>query len=156
MGDDTIVFFNDSSCLHYARAEAQVDVRSGVICLPNNFDYGLGRALPEGIVRCTCLASYDQWAHLPDDTYWADKRRWYTAIQHSAQPLFAPPPVPEALARATLATDMFTPRTITKYTGHFGGAIYGSPNKNRPGRTRLTNVYLCGTDQGFLGIVGGC
>ena len=49
---------------------------------------------------------------------------------------------------------MFTPRTITKFTGHFGGAIYGAPKKDRQGRTGLDNVYLCGTDQGFLGIVG--
>jgi len=53
-----------------------------------------------------------------------------------------------------VATDMFTPRTITRYTGHLGGAIYGSPVKNRHGRTALDNLYLCGTDQGFLGIIG--
>ena len=58
------------------------------------------------------------------------------------------------LEGAMRATDMFTPRTITKYTGHFGGAIYGSPVKHRQGRTALSNVYLCGTDQGFLGIIG--
>ena len=39
-------------------------------------------------------------------------------------------------------------------TGHIAGAIYGSPVKNRQGRTSLGNVYLCGTDQGFLGITG--
>jgi hypothetical protein len=49
---------------------------------------------------------------------------------------------------------MFTPRTITKFTGHLAGAIYGAAAKNRQGRTSLDNVYLCGTDQGFLGIVG--
>jgi phytoene dehydrogenase-like protein len=49
---------------------------------------------------------------------------------------------------------MFTPRTITKFTGHIGGAIYGAPVKHRQGRTALENVYLCGTDQGFLGIIG--
>ena len=26
--------------------------------------------------------------------------------------------------------------------------------KNRQGRTALDNLYLCGTDQGFLGIIG--
>jgi hypothetical protein len=49
---------------------------------------------------------------------------------------------------------MFTPRTITRFTGHFAGAIYGSAEKKRRGHTALSNVYLCGTDQGFLGIVG--
>jgi phytoene dehydrogenase-like protein len=63
--------------------------------------------------------------------------------------------VPDAtVTAATAATDMFTPRTITKFTGHLGGAIYGAPIKHRQGRTALSNVYLCGTDQGFLGIIG--
>ena len=34
------------------------------------------------------------------------------------------------------------------------GAIYGAPNKIKDGRTHLENLYLAGTDQGFLGIVG--
>ncbi len=153
-GSDTIIFFNDSPRFHYTRSEDQVDLRSGVICIPNNFNYGPGRVLPEGIFRCTCLASYGRWAHLPADTYRTDKQRWYAAIQRSAQRFLPLPSAPDAFARATLTTDMFTPRTIAKFTGHLGGAIYGSPVKNRQGRTTLANVYLCGTDQGFLGIVG--
>jgi len=178
-GDDTIVFFNDSDRFDYARPAEQVDLRSGVICLPNNFDYGPDRQLSEGLFRCTCLANYDRWAHLPEATYRADKQRWFAAIQRSAQ-RFLPPlgnpsgrrrqeavsPVTsvatanladsesDALARATVATDMFTPRTIRHFTGHLEGAVYGAPLKNRPGRTALSNLYLCGTDQGFLGIVG--
>ncbi|MCB1106425.1 MAG: phytoene dehydrogenase, partial [Cephaloticoccus sp.] len=58
------------------------------------------------------------------------------------------------LAASIVATDMFSPRTITKFTGHVNGAIYGAPDKIRDGRTPLANLYLCGTDQGFLGIIG--
>ena len=152
-GDDTIIFFNDSPRFDYVRPEAQVDPRSGVICFPNNFDYGPDRALPEGIFRVTCLANYDRWAHLPEETYRADKQRWFTEVQRSAR-RFLPPADEGALAAATLTTDMFTPRTITKFTGHLNGAIYGAAAKHRQGRTALANLYLCGTDQGFLGIVG--
>jgi phytoene dehydrogenase-like protein len=152
--DDTIVFFNDSARFHYERPAGQVDPRSGVICIPNNFDYGPDRALPEGLFRCTCLANYDLWAALPEQTYRADKLRWYDEVQRSARRFLPPLPLPDALAQATVATDMFTPRTITKFTGHFAGAIYGAPDKIRDGRTALENLYLCGTDQGFLGIVG--
>lgn len=68
---------------------------------------------------------------------------------------FLPPLQPsDALSRATVATDMFTPTTVEKFTGHFRGAIYGAPDKNPEGRTALSNLYLCGTDQGMLGIVG--
>ncbi len=55
---------------------------------------------------------------------------------------------------ARIAKDMFTPRTVRKYTGHLQGAIYGAPHKIKDGRTHLENVYLAGTDQGFLGIIG--
>lgn len=153
-GDDTIIFFNDSDRFTYARPEAQVDPRSGVICIPNNFDYGPELQLPEGLFRCTCLANYDRWVNLPPEAYQADKSRWYTEVQRSAQRFLPPLPTPDALTRATVATDMFTPRTITKFTGHFAGAIYGAPDKVRDGRTELANLYLCGTDQGFLGIIG--
>jgi phytoene dehydrogenase-like protein len=153
-GDDTIVFFNDSERFDYARPEEQVDVRSGVICLPNNFDYGAGQELAEGLFRCTCLANPDRWMHLPEADYRAAKEQWYAAMQASTRRFLPDLPAGDALAQATIATDMFTPRTITHFTGHLGGAIYGSPVKHRQGRTELENVFLCGTDQGFLGIVG--
>lgn len=153
-GSDTIVFFNDSARFDYVCPEAPVDPRSGVICIPNNFDFGPDRTLPEGLVRVTCLANYDRWAHLPEEMYQAEKKRWFDLVQASAQRFLPPLPSSDALARATVATDMFTPRTITKFTGHLGGSIYGAPVKNRQGRTALDNLYLCGTDQGFLGIIG--
>lgn len=153
-GDDTIVFFNDSARFDYARPEGMVDSRSGVICIPNNFDFGAGRHLPEGLVRVTCLANYDRWIGLPEDRYRAQKQHWFAAVQQSAQRFLPPLASVTAFDDAIVTTDMFTPRTITTYTGHLAGAIYGSPVKHRQGRTALGNVYLCGTDQGFLGIVG--
>ena len=55
---------------------------------------------------------------------------------------------------SVIDTDVFTPRTIKKFTGHINGAVYGAPKKRLDGRTHLDNLYICGTDQGFLGIVG--
>jgi len=152
-GRDTTVFFNDSERLAYAVPEGQVDVRSGVVCIPNNFDFGPDRRLPEGILRVTCLANYDRWSGLPEGTYAADKKRWYGEIQASAG-RFLPEADLRATAAATVATDMFTPRTVERFTGHRNGAIYGSPTKSLLGRTALSNLHLCGTDQGLLGIVG--
>ena len=43
---------------------------------------------------------------------------------------------------------------MKRFTGHLNGAIYGSPIKNISGTTAISNLYLCGTDQGFLGIIG--
>jgi phytoene dehydrogenase-like protein len=153
-GDDTIVFFNDSDRFTYRNPAGQVDLRSGIICFPNNFEYGPGRELPEGFFRVTCLANYASWVGLPAERYQADKSRWFGEIQDSARRFLPALETPDALARLTVATDMFTPTTVEKFTGHVRGAIYGAPDKNPAGRTALPNLFICGTDQGMLGIVG--
>lgn len=151
--DDTIVFFNDSPRFHYEVPRGDsVDPRSGVICFPNNFDYGETR-LPEGLFRVTCLADYDRWAKLPEEEYRRAKDEWFGRVTRSAM-RFLPSVGIEELDRHTVARDMFTPRTIKKFTGHLNGAVYGAPNKIKDGRTHLDNLFLCGTDQGFLGIIG--
>lgn len=153
-GDDAIVFFNDSDRFTYARPTGPVDTRSGVICIPNNFDFAPGQVLPEGLFRCTCLANFEQWTALAEPDYQAAKRDWYGRMQASVRRFLPPLAAEEAFTQATLATDMFTPRTVAKFTGHIQGAIYGAPDKVSDGRTALSNVFLCGTDQGLLGIVG--
>jgi phytoene dehydrogenase-like protein len=154
LGEDTIVFFNDSQRFDYRKPSSAVDVRSGVICIPNHFDFGPGRALEEGWFRCTCLAGRAAWAALTPADYAAAKAEWYQKIQDSARRFLPGTTSSTQLAAATRATDMFTPLTISRFTGHFGGAIYGAPLKSRQGLTSLENVHLCGTDQGFLGIIG--
>ncbi len=151
-GSDTVIFFSELPRFFYERAKDQVDLRSGIITFPNNFDFG-DRQLPEGMWRSTCIANYDQWAHLPEEEYRAAKARWFAPVQQTAR-RFLPAVSDDVLAQASIATDMFTPRTITRFTGHFEGAIYGSRVKRTNGRTGLSNLYLCGTDQGLLGIVG--
>ncbi len=50
--------------------------------------------------------------------------------------------------------DTFTPVTIERYTAKVNGAIYGSPEKIKDGNIGYPNLFLAGTDQGFLGIIG--
>ncbi|MGF1449708.1 MAG: phytoene desaturase family protein [Opitutales bacterium] len=151
--DETIVFFNDSERFHYERPDGLVDPRSGVICLPNNYRYSDGRTLPEGVFRLTALASYPGWTALPEEAYQAAKAHWFELLQRKARS-FLPPVDNARLTDETVTTDMFTPRTIEKYTGHLGGAVYGAPEKARRGETSNGKVHLIGTDQGFLGITG--
>jgi phytoene dehydrogenase-like protein len=49
---------------------------------------------------------------------------------------------------------MFTPKTVEHFTWKQRGAIYGAPHKAKDGTTPVSNLFICGTDQGFLGIVG--
>jgi phytoene dehydrogenase-like protein len=153
--DDTIIFFNTAERFNYARVEDElVDPTSGVICFPNNYQYGDGRELSEGFLRVTTMANHDQWCALSEDDYLAQKAYWYDELQKVTLGLLPTPKNGLSLDQHRLASDMFTPRTVRKYTGHLNGAIYGAPNKIKDGRTHLENVYLAGTDQGFLGIVG--
>ena len=153
--DDTIIFFNTRERFHYAGVkDGLVDPTSGVICFPNNYQYGDGRQLSEGFLRITAMANHDRWCALEENDYRAQKDYWYQELQDVALKILPDATNGLHLDDARIARDMFTPRTVRKYTGHLNGAIYGAPNKIKDGRTHLENVYLAGTDQGFLGIVG--
>jgi len=151
--DETIVFFNDSEKFHYEVPKDRVDPRSGVICFPNNFGHGGEDPLDEGWFRVTSLANYERWCELPEEEYRREKEIWFEKMNRAARQ-FLPPIEDEKLAAHTAMRDIFTPRTIKKYTGHLNGAVYGAPNKIKDGRTPVENLFLCGTDQGFLGIIG--
>ncbi|GAB4139519.1 MAG: NAD(P)/FAD-dependent oxidoreductase [Planctomycetaceae bacterium] len=144
---ETIIFYNDTPDFHYECPAEPCDLRSGIICSPNNFQYD--ESSGEGRIRITALANPDFWMTQPDEeTYVAAKANWCqkiveAAIQH----------MPDFRSHI-VDTDMFTPRTIKKYTGHINGAVYGAPKKIVDGKTNFENLFLCGTDQGFLGIIG--
>jgi phytoene dehydrogenase-like protein len=142
----TILFFNDSESMTYKKPNSLVDLRSGVICSPNNFDYG--KPLGEGQIRITALANFDRWAELGEERYYLEKLRCYDQLIGSAVRF-----IPDFRSNI-IETDMFTPLTVTKYTGKDGGAIYGAADKKYDGLTPLNNLYVCGTDQGLVGIVG--
>ncbi len=144
--DRTIVFFNDSPQFHWEKSRELVDTRCGVICSPNNFAYD--EPLAEGLIRVTAIANYDLWNQLPEPDYRAAKQQWFDRVNESAIRF-----VPD-YRQHIIATDMFTPTTIRKFTGHDNGAVYGSPQKHFYGLTHLPNLFVCGTDQGFVGIIG--
>lgn len=151
--EDTIVFFNDSKSFEFACPEEAVDPRSGVICIPNNYEYTEGRQLEEGVVRFTAQANYDAWAKMSSEEYEEQKTLWFDRVGEIACK-YLPVNSFEDIRSKAVAADMFTPTTVKKFTGRLGGAVYGSPIKNKPGTTHLENLFICGTDQGFLGIVG--
>ena len=149
--DRTITFFNDWEEFAWTPPEDPCDVRSGVICSPNNFDYGKpldDKSVDEGTMRITALANFHYWNGLSEDVYQREKLRWYEAITASAVRF-----VPDYRNRV-IDSDMFTPTTIVRFTGHDNGAVYGAPEKQLDGRTHLENLFICGTDQGFVGIIG--
>jgi phytoene dehydrogenase-like protein len=144
--ETTIVFYNNLDRFDYRKPEGLVNVSSGVICCPNNFQYG--NPLPEGMIRITNLANFDLWNRLSEEEYKAQKVAWLGTSLNEVVKL-----IPD-FRDSIVFTDVFTPKTIHRFTSHINGAVYGTPNKIKMGITHLENLFICGTDQGFLGIVG--
>jgi phytoene dehydrogenase-like protein len=146
--DRTIVFYNDSPKFHWERPDDFCDVRTGVICSPNNYAYAGDEKLADGVMRITTLANFDRWKTLSEDGYKVQKNYWFDQMLESAVRF-----VPDFRHRV-IDLDMFTPTTIRRFTWHDGGTVYGAPEKKLDGTTHLPNLFLCGTDQGYVGIVG--
>lgn len=144
--EETIVFYNDSPEFRYERPDSPVDVRSGIICSPNNFVYD--EPLSDGKIRITALADPDFWMNDDEASYVVAKETACREIIESAI-RFMPD-----FRDHVIDSDVFTPRTIRKFTGHINGCVYGAPDKLVDGQTFLDGLYVCGTDQGFLGIIG--
>ncbi|MBQ1278676.1 MAG: NAD(P)/FAD-dependent oxidoreductase [Thermoguttaceae bacterium] len=144
--DKTIVFFNDSERFDYRNPNELVDLRSGVVCSPNNFAYT--EPLEENMIRITALANYDLWRKLSPEEYRRQKLLWYERTLESAARF-----IPD-FRRHVVDVDMFTPLTIQRYTGRERGAIYGAADKKYDGLTPLKNLFVCGADQGMVGVIG--
>ncbi len=148
--DDTIVFYNDSEKFNWhPPVDDFCDTRTGVICSPNNYVYADEEGkLADGIVRITTIADYRRWNEMSDEDYARAKLKWYDkSVEASVRftPDFRP---------YVIDTDLFTPKTIRRFTWHDNGAVYGAPEKKLDGTTHVDNLFLCGTDQGYVGIIG--
>jgi len=155
--EETIIFFNDAERFRYRCPRTPIDPSSGVICIPNNYAWSNpARAPKDGCLRVTCLANYALWKNLRasgEENYARAKELAYETTLDAAL-AHLPEVSTEKLRSKIVAKDLFTPLTIERFTGKLGGAIYGAPKKNRAGTTPIENLFICGTDQGFLGITG--
>ncbi len=152
--DRTIVFYNDNPKFNWQKCDELNDFRTGVICSPNNFLYGGFKDdakrdyLPDGVIRITTIANFDRWNELPEEQYKLEKIKAFERANESAIRF-----MPDFRSHI-VETDMFTPTTIRRFTWHDNGAVYGAPKKQFDGKTHLKNLFVCGTDQGFVGIIG--
>lgn len=149
----TIVFYNNRPEYLYQKPQTLFDRDSAVVCFPNNFKYeNFQDDYPEGVLRVTNIANFDLWNELKsseDKTLYKDQKEM--VFENAV----------EILKKCGLKSDyqvlfkdIFSPTTIKRYTQHFEGTVYGSTDKSRNGKTPIQGLYICGTDQGFLGIVG--
>lgn len=144
--DSSVIFFNTSEKLGYRRPDNPIDVNCGVICFPGNFCYD--EPFEADIVRVTNIADSEYWMSVAVGEYYKSKAEWSEKSLEAAAKI-----IPDIRDRIVFK-DVFTPKTINRYTGHINGALYGARDKIKEGRTKVDGLYIIGTDQGFLGIVG--
>jgi phytoene dehydrogenase-like protein len=150
--DETVVFFNRTEKFTYDCPEGLVDLDSGVICMPDNYGQPVGK---ESKIRITHPANFSKWHALEPVEYKTKKKNWENEIlENSLNYLPGGYEKKQKLNEHTQFIDTFTPTTVKKYTSHINGTLYGSPTKRRDGSTKFKNLFLAGTDQGYVGIVG--
>jgi len=153
--EETVVFFNDSESFCYDEPDGLIDLRSGVICMPENYGFPGSESPEESKLRITHPANFDLWSDLEQNTYESKKALWEERILGNGMGyLKKGKRALDSFRSKTIFRDTFTPRTIKKYTSHANGTLYGSPQKKRDGSTAYENLFLAGTDQGYVGIVG--
>ncbi len=151
---DTVVFFSHMDAFQYRSPDDPVDLLSGVICLPDNYRLTENSNVNEGCLRVTALANYGKWAAMEPGDYAEQKTIWFDRVLENALTVLGGNISSYAFRQKLLASDMFTPKTIERYTWHKNGTVYGSPIKVRDGNIGVKHLHICGTDQGFHGIVG--
>ncbi|MEN8141596.1 MAG: FAD-dependent oxidoreductase [Thermodesulfobacteriota bacterium] len=144
--DRTIIFYNEEEKFSYLRPRLPLDISWGVICFPENFSDC--PASDHFQVRVTNAANYDLWQGLDPAAYAEQKQQWQAASQAVVSKIIG------NYQGNSVYSDAFTPVTIQRFTAKAAGAVYGSPKKIADGATPFAGLFIAGTDQGFLGIVG--
>ena len=146
INDYTIIFYSLADQFDYCRPTLPIDPQWGVICFPENF-HGLHRS-DYFQIRITNSANYNLWKNTTKDQYKQMKEKWGRESRRVTEEIIG------KFYQNVVYEDSFTPVTIEKYTGKECGAVYGSPLKIKDGKTAYNNLFIAGTDQGYLGIVG--
>lgn len=142
----TNIFYNLNNDFVFQCPEQAVDPSWGVICFPGNF-----RDLPAADnfqIRLTHPANYESWKKFSRQEYQEMKRLWAEKSRETVASFIG------SFYDDVILEDSFTPLTVERFTAKDRGAVYGSPVKIKDGRTSYDNLYLAGTDQGLLGIIG--
>jgi len=143
--DSTIVFYNSTDKYKYQKPNDLYDISSAVFCLPDNYERENLKG--RGIVRVTNMANYQMWKALDKQSYKLNKEKVFASSVALGEKILCQ-------SLSPIFSDVFTPTTVERYTNHIGGTVYGSTTKLRNGVTEIKGLFVIGTDQGFLGIVG--
>ena len=152
--DRTCIFYMSNNNFDYCCPQTLINPGMGVINFPANFQ-GLDL---DGLtqIRITNPANYELWKKQDQGADEGIRSTQYKAAKKECarQSLALVSKIVGNFQENIVYQDTFTPLTIEHYSGKVKGALYGSPHKIKDGRTDYENLFIAGTDQGYLGIVG--
>ena len=147
--EDCVVFLQPGSKVRLGENPTTVvDLSSGVICVPSNYPRRTARG-STSFAPLTWPTTSLVWFDEP--TYRAEKEKWADEAIATEIARLRPSNLatPRRVSRRVYAPDgqaLHQPRERARCTGR--------PHKVKSGRTDLSNLFLCGTDQGLVGVVG--
>lgn len=147
----SLIFKNTNKVFDFKKPDIAVDNSCQLICLPGNFA-GCAEIPVANTVKISMPASHELWFNYSKSEYEKTKDACTTMMMQQFASLSEEHHA--EILSDIISSETFTPKTITRFTGHVNGAIYGAPEKIRSGEIGYDNLRLCGTDQGLLGIVG--
>lgn len=101
------------------------------------------------VLKIGCYHRGSVWHGLEEELYQSEKTKMEALLLEELEKLF-----PGLQTSEANFTESLTPRTVTHYTSHIRGTIYGGQKKTFDGTTPVENLFIVGNDQGGIGIMG--
>lgn len=143
----TLNFCSKDKENYYHATHKTVNTAMAIYCIPSRYQGEQKNC--EGMVRMTCITNPQIWFDYSPEDYKAQKKIVMDQMLEQMYQEF-----PMLRDKKILLTDIFTPKTIHKYTWHHQGSLYGANLKVKDGQSTVDNVYYIGADQGYPGITG--
>lgn len=132
---------------YFHATNESINTDMAIYCLPSRYQDTQKDC--EGMIRMTCITNPVLWFNYTADEYKIEKNNVKQKMLEQLLIQF-----PQFKNSKILLTDIFTPKTIHKYTSHHLGSLYGSTLKVKEGKSSIANVYYIGSDHGYPGITG--
>lgn len=132
---------------YYHATQDSINTAMAIFCFPSRYQ-GEQKNV-QGMVRMTCMTNPKLWfAYSPEDYKKEKILIQNKMIEHLVKQF------PLLQNKKIIFSDIFTPKTIHKYTLHKHGSLYGSTLKLKDGVSSNPHVFYIGADQGYPGITG--
>lgn len=147
----TLAFYVLDTQKYFHSTKEVINTDMAIYCFPSRYKLsskGSEEAI-KGLVRMTCMTNPKLWFNYSADDYRLHKEQ---VTQKMLAQLFKD--FPHFKHQKIIFSDIFTPKTIHKYTLHHQGALYGATLKVKEGICNHSQLVIIGADQGYPGIIG--